>query len=307
MTKTTSYEKNISPRTAKLLNNDSIAKCTDCDVSSLAMNHVESPDVSQSGTSEPTLCRFCNGTTRPHWRRGLFNRCLSCGLLMRNRAAEGAELDRLYRQSWLDPDFRRSETGGTELAHSRVYAAKLARALHIKDFTGLRICDFGAGRGSMSQALSELGAEIYAVEPFGYDFLIKQGIRAFRNLRDLPPGVELDGVVSISVLEHLDTPWQALRQIRERLKPSGWAYLATPNANGLVARIAHDRWREAVRPGHLVLLTAKMMAKILEWAGYSSYRRLRWCVAYQSGARNLFGYALQMSGLDGELRYLAFK
>ena len=263
--------------------------------------------MSQSGTSEPALCRFCNGTTRPHWRRGIFHRCLSCGLLARIRAAEGVDLERLYEQSWLDPDFRRSETGGTELAHSRVYAAKLARALHIKDFTGRRICDFGAGRGSMSQALSELGAEIYAVEPFGYDFLINQGIRAFRNLRDLPPGVELDGVVSISVLEHLDTPWQALRQIRERLKPSGWAYLATPNAGGLMAHLAHDRWREAVRPGHLVLLTASAMEKMLARAGYSSYRRLRWCVAYQSGARNLFGYALQIAGIDGELRYLAFK
>ena len=53
--------------------------------------------------------------------------------------------------------------------HSRIYARKLAETLGRKDFAGLKLCDFGAGRGSMATALIELNADVYAIEPFGYE------------------------------------------------------------------------------------------------------------------------------------------
>jgi 2-polyprenyl-3-methyl-5-hydroxy-6-metoxy-1,4-benzoquinol methylase len=228
-------------------------------------------------------------------------------LLLRTNTVTETDLARLYEQSWLHPESHRSETGGTELVHSRIYAHKLANSLGLSDFAGLTLCDFGAGRGSMAIALSELGADIYAIEPFGFDFLISQGINTFKSMEELPSDLRFDGIVSISVLEHLETPWRELSAIRERLKPSGWAYLATPNASGLMAWWHGDNWREALRRGHLVLLTPGSVAKMLEWAGYSRYERLKWYVAYRSGIRMYLGYILQILGLDGELMYLAFK
>ena len=159
----------------------------------------------------------------------------------------------------------------------------------------------------MASALAELGADIYAIEPFGFDFLVSQGIKAFKSMKDLPSNLRFDGVVSISVLEHLEAPWVQISAIRDRLKPSGWTYLATPNASGLTARWNGDDWREAARPGHLVLLTPRSMSKMLEHAGFSRYQRLKWYVAYRQGIRMYLGYVLQMLQVDGELRYLAFK
>jgi 2-polyprenyl-3-methyl-5-hydroxy-6-metoxy-1,4-benzoquinol methylase len=263
--------------------------------------------VSQNRTSPEQVCNFCQHATLPFWGHGRFRRCESCGLLLRTNTVAETDLSKLYEQSWLHPESRRSETGGTELSHSRIYARKLAETLGRKDFAGLKLCDFGAGRGSMATALIELNADVYAIEPFGYDFLVSQGIKAFKSIDELPPDLLFDGVVSISVLEHLDAPWKQMAEIRARLKPSGWAYLATPNAHGLTARWNGDDWREAMRPGHLLLLTPESIARMIKSTGYSRYERLKWYVAYRPGIRTYLGYVLQMLHLDGELRYLAFK
>jgi 2-polyprenyl-3-methyl-5-hydroxy-6-metoxy-1,4-benzoquinol methylase len=262
--------------------------------------------VSQERTDSSQTCSYCGNRTAPAWSGGSFGRCANCGLLIRRDAAD-TDLNQLYEQSWLHPESCRSETGGTELGHSRIYARELARTLGRSDFKGLTVCDFGAGRGSMAKALAELNAEVYAVEPFGFDFLVSEGIRAYKTLDDLPADLLFDGVVSISVLEHLATPWEELAQLRKRLKPSGWAYMATPNAAGLSARWNGGAWREAARPGHLVLLTPTSIARMFERAGYSRTQRLKWYVAYRPGIRKYLGYILQGLSLDGELRYLAMK
>ncbi len=260
---------------------------------------------SPGGREGSANCPLCQARFNQRRRAAVFRRCDSCGLLVRNAALTTAEIKRLYRGSWSRPETARSETGGTELIHSRVYARDLAKTLGRSDFRGLKLCDFGAGRGAMVEALTELGAEVYAIEPFGYDFLSSRGLRAFRSLDELPAGLLFDGVVSISVLEHLAAPWCDLARLRSRLKPGGFAWLTTPNAAGLTARVAGKRWREALRPGHLTLLTPSTMERILREAGFASFRRLKWLVGYRRGPRKFLIYMLQAVGWDGELRYLA--
>ncbi len=252
------------------------------------------------------LCPFCGTAATPYLATAGFGKCRSCSLIFRAEVSGPADLDELYAQSWAHPETNRSETGGTELAHSHIYARLLAGTLAINDFRGLTLCDFGAGRGSMAQALTELGAEVIAIEPYGHEYLISHGIKTYKTLADVPEKIEFDGIVSVSVLEHLRAPWQELEQLRRRLKANGWAYFATPNAAGLAARITGNRWREALRPGHLVLLTPETIGNALSKAGYTNFRRLKWYIGYRQGIRKALGYALQLSGLDGELRYLAF-
>ncbi len=251
-------------------------------------------------------CPFCGNDAALYLATAGFGRCRSCSLIFRANVSGPADLDELYAQSWAHPETNRSETGGTELAHSQVYARLLAKSLAVNDFRGLTLCDFGAGRGSMAQALIELGGEVIAIEPYGHEYLISRGIKTYKTLADVPAQVQFDGIVSVSVLEHLRAPWQELEQLRDRLKSKGWAYFATPNAAGLAARIGGNRWREALRPGHLVLLTPGTIANALSKAGYTNFKRLKWYIGYRRGIRKALGYSLQLSGFDGELRYLAF-
>jgi len=255
-----------------------------------------------------TQCPFCEGDVGSYWPTVNVRRCFSCDLLFRNPLPSQKELTALYEESWSDPMENTSETGGTHLDLARVYARMLASSLALKDFSGLKILEFGAGRGAMLTALSELGADAYGIEPFGNEYLKKQGFNIFRSLDELPQGSTFDGVVSIDVVEHLPTPWNEIKRCRDFLTPSGWLYIATLNSQGLNARVYRSKWREVVKRGHLMFFTPRSLASILAACGYERCRRLRWFVQYDnSKAHTSLHYVLQALYLDGELRYLAFK
>jgi SAM-dependent methyltransferase len=252
-------------------------------------------------------CPLCSSEGRPQWARTYFYACVGCGLIFRWPLPRDDELSRLYEESWSDPcSCGLKETGGTDLAYARMYARKLATELGVKDLAGLEVCDFGAGRGEMASALAELGARVFVVEPFGQDYLRSHGFEPYGSLGDLPPDLRFDGVVSISVMEHLAAPWRVLADIRARLKPNAWAYLATPNAGGLAARLTRHNWSRVRERGHLLLFAPATMSLAMDRAGFTEHRRLRWFIPYHKGLRNSLLYALQTVGLDGELRYLAF-
>ncbi len=171
-----------------------------------------------------------------------------------------------------------------------------------------RVLDFGAGRGEMMVALSELGAEVLGVDPFAYRYLCDAGLSAFKSLDSLSPNIRVDGIVAIDVLEHLSHPWVQVRDLASVLKDSGWLFVATPNAGGLSARLSQYRWKEAMKASHLTFFTAQFLEATLYRSGFKPWRRLRWLINYRKGLpRSVIHLAPQIVGWDGEVRYLAWK
>lgn len=159
----------------------------------------------------------------------------------------------------------------------------------------------------MLAALRDRGAQVLAVEPYGHGELEDRGIQTFRSLQELPQGRRFDGILSIDVVEHLEAPWRTIEDLHQRLENKGWLYLATPNAESLGARAMGNRWSQALNPGHLQLFTPEGLTHMLRRCGFMDMRRLRWLVPYRVGpARHLLQLLLQLLGVDGELRYLAF-
>jgi SAM-dependent methyltransferase len=257
---------------------------------------------------KPRACSFCGGSLAPHWPSEGFWSCRECTLVTRDPARYGSTLERLYKSSWEDPGARVDETGDMDQALAERYAASLAGSLKIAGFRGLKVLDFGAGRGAMVRALKGLGADVFAVEPYGLDYLRSEGIAACATLDDLPPGLAFDGIFTSDVVEHLPAPWVEISRLRERLVDGGWLYLATPNPKGLNARISGGRWREAVKPGHIVFFTPQAMERVLAKCGFARNERLRWRLHYgRNPIRNAAQSLLQWLRLDGALRYLAWK
>ena len=253
-------------------------------------------------------CPYCGTGASAHWSKLNFWQCLSCSLIFRYPLPEMESVVDLYEKSWTSPTENRSETGGTSLDLARTYALKLADTLKLEDFTGLSILDFGAGRGDILTALSELGADVYGVEPFGYEGLVEKGFKMFRTLDDIPEGLTFDGIITMDVVEHLWSPWDEISRFDSLLKDGGFIYISTPNAGSLRAKIEGDKWREALRPGHFVLFTGATMEKMLARAGYKNQKRLRWLINYtDNNFRNVVGFLLQLARVDGELRYLIRK
>ncbi len=259
-------------------------------------------------TPNTEMCRLCGGLSSVHWKKAGFLKCRSCGLLCRDTVPKESTLRELYDTGWQNPCQHTSETGGTDLALARIYVLNLARSLGIENFNGFRLLDFGAGSGATLTALSEQGAEVTAVEPFGYDHLRRKGFRVYRALDQIPAGSKFDGILTLEVIEHLQTPWETLAQFGNLLKNGGWIFVATPNAGGLNARLNRSEWREAKKTGHLMFFNPSSLELLFRHCGYSNYRRLYWRMAYADGfLSKVRDYSLQSIGLDGALRYLALK
>lgn len=300
---------NISKKIRKIYHQIKTVKLYNDSRDDLSMEKVERTyEFKSHALGQQIFCPYCNGETVIHWESLSFWKCLSCSLVFRFPLPDGHSVVELYEDSWNAPFENRSETGGTSLDLAVVYARKLADTLELKDFKGLRILDFGAGRGDAMTALSRLGADVYGVEPFGYEDLVERGFKMFRYLDDIPEGMTFDGIITMDVVEHLTTPWVELKGLNSLLNKDGFLYISTPNADSLRAVVEREKWREALRPGHFVLFNQNSLENMLAGLEFKNIKRLRWYLKYnENKIHNFLGYMLQTVGIDGELRYLIRK
>jgi len=256
---------------------------------------------------EALRCPYCRGPTRSHWARLQAIHCESCGLIVKKRGRVPDGLDELYQRSWQDPESNVAETGGTDAALAQRYAALLAASLGRKDLSGLRLLDFGSGRGEFPIALTELGASVIAVDPYGAPFLADRGLSAHADVASIPGDERFDGVTTLDVVEHLERPWEDLATLAARLKPGGWIFVATPNPKSALARLSGSRWREGRKAAHLLFLPESTLRTMLRRIGATKIERLAWPVRYHSNPlRNALQVGLRRLRLDGEVRLLAY-
>lgn len=260
-------------------------------------------------SNDSRRCPFCSSTTiAVHWKTANIWRCSSCNLLFRNPLKLQQEIFELYKNSWLNPGMFKNMTGGTNLRLARIYAQNLASSLGLRNFVGLKILDFGAGRGDMLTVLSELGADVYGIEPFGYDYLKNRDFKLFHTLEEVPEGFLFDGVLMIDVIEHLMTPWDTIMKLYRLLSDNGWFYIATPNANSLNARLFMSHWMELRNPSHIYFFTSSSIEGMIFYFHSFQYKRLRWLIEYKNNfLQNLPRFLLGFFKLDGELSYLLHK
>jgi 2-polyprenyl-3-methyl-5-hydroxy-6-metoxy-1,4-benzoquinol methylase len=234
-------------------------------------------------------------------------KCGVCGLLFKDVCAVESAV--VNRTAWKDLPNHMEETGATNPRLSRLYLKKLQSSLGLSGFTGLKVLDFGAGRGDMLAALSEAGARAYGVEPFGYAYLKEKSLEVFQSLDDIPAGMKFDGIIANDVIEHLMDPRRALRILLGLLSQGGWLYLSTPNSGGLHARLAGRRWREFRNKGHIRLFSARCIERSVMEPEGAEYRRLRWLVDYGGATAviKIVRYLMQIFWADGALRYIVRK
>jgi 2-polyprenyl-3-methyl-5-hydroxy-6-metoxy-1,4-benzoquinol methylase len=216
-------------------------------------------------------------------------------------------LEGLYRTSWQDPHRHIDETGATNDALASTYIAQLTRSIGRNDLRGLRILDYGAGRGAMLEALLDSGVDACGIDPYGYRFLQSKGFAAYHSLEELPLGTTFDGVISIDVVEHMQNPCADLSALRNVLPRSGWIFISTPNAAGIKARLFRDRWTEVYNRSHMFFFTPETLRLVLRRSGFLDAERLRWSINYRRNfAVSILHRFLQLTRTDGELRFLGY-
>ncbi|MBO9574049.1 MAG: class I SAM-dependent methyltransferase [Chitinophagaceae bacterium] len=158
--------------------------------------------------------------------------------------------------------------------HSAAY-----KLLNEKLLPGSLIADIGAGEGAFSERLKVNGYNVVAVEKF-CDFK-PQDIKLYKlDLNDSWGGgisEKLDGVVGIEIIEHIENPFNFLRQIRRIVKEDGWVIISTPNVLNFESRF--NLFRNGVldmmsHPDHRTPIFPQTMAKYCKESGFEVVNRI---------------------------------
>lgn len=102
-----------------------------------------------------------------------------------------------------------------------------------------RLLDVGAGDGTLAVRLRDEGFDVMAVDLFTDDFRPTDIEIRSANLNGSVPfdDGEFDTVVATEVIEHLENPWQFVRELYRITKPGGVVLISTPNLGNVYTRL----------------------------------------------------------------------
>lgn len=226
------------------------------------------PPPSKCASGEPTmelLCPDCGGT---RWSRqgalpdvaffagkalaaplpgGDLLHCRACDLRLRwpRLPDYGALYDNAGVEAWRAGPLRKDQS----LVHAIVDAHAAP----------CRLLDFGCYNGSF---LARLPAR---VEKFGVEIASaaaamareQAGAQVAATLHDLPADLRFDFIVTMDVIEHVQSPRALIAQLAARLAPGGQLIVTTGDGGNLLWRMVGARWWYCYYPEHISFVSAR--------------------------------------------------
>jgi len=219
------------------------------------------------------------------------------------------DLDAFYAKMFSTPASSQYDSmHATDVPLARQYLSLVERAIPSLQWKNSRILEYGAGKGDAASELVKRGANVVAVEPYGFEVCNAKGLTTFRRLEELPAGSQFDGIIMTEVAEHMVGPSETFSRLHAVLKENGWLFVTTPNNGSLKARILGSRWSESAKFGHLFLFSRDALMLALANGGFRKVVPSRGFVRLSNSPfRSLPQYLLQILRIDGQLRYIALK
>ena len=175
-------------------------------------------------------------------------------------------------------------------------SAQALQAMYLnKEERGLRILDYGCGIGQMIYGLPNAAG--FEISGEARQHCERRGLRVWGRLADVPPG-QWDLVIVRHVLEHLESPLDALRQIQPLLTGQGRLIVILPRESHAAATLTPDVNQ------HLFCWNFRSLNNLLWRAGYQAesneYRFVRgfgvWLPLHKMGFPRLYRLAVRMAG-----------
>ena len=145
-----------------------------------------------------------------------------------------------------------------------------------KDIKG-KILDAGARQGRFTKILARKNSnQIFACDFYPKHFRYKKIPCVKADLNNKLPFNNnfFDGVITISVLEHLENPWHFSREINRILKNKGKIIIVVPNTASLTSRLSYlfrayfPYFSDEHLPMHILPLTPREIKNVFARVGF---------------------------------------
>src|SRR6266436_901266 len=263
-----------------------------------------------------SLCPLCRSKAikQLKLRHTVIWACLaeSCGLRFAFPQLDDEDLARVYTTHYY-PSIEESHPVKYESTPDLVLRQVLPQLeAFFGSLKGLRLLDYGCGRGPLSRIAYELGIAPVGIDPDPVARCItagRLGVDAYPNLRELrsqKPAAQFDLIVLWNVIEHLREPWSDLRELRALLRPNGRLLISTMNVECLRARVERGRWICYENPTHLYYFDRRSLERVIGSAGFREAREWKPKICYPSHGtmRRLLYEASSLVGLSDGVYYL---
>lgn len=134
-----------------------------------------------------------------------------------------------------------------------------------------RVLDLGCGNGYRLGLLKALGWDVVGVEidPVSRAIAQKSGYTVYgEELSKVAfPDNSFDAVIMCHVIEHLDDPFEVVKECLRVLKPGGRFVATTPNALSLGHRYFNSNWYALDPPRHLHLFSTRSIKLFVQSLG----------------------------------------
>ena len=226
--------------------------------------------------TETVCCRICGTSNVAAWatiRGKLHMRCRNCQLIWVH--AETVDRDREAAAYRVDNNvFITNGNNNYYFDDSNLLSAE-SKLKWIMQYApaGSRLLDAGANFGHFlkiaQRVYNVLGFDIspMAVAWSQKHLGVPNRVGSIYALdEDFSPAFDL--ITCWDVIEHLQEPEEALRELHKALKPEGYLFLSTPDAGSVVARLLGRRWHYLDPTQHLTLFNRSNLARLLKSTGY---------------------------------------
>lgn len=219
-------------------------------------------------------CPFCGSVdiARPFQRRyEWYHRCRGCRAGMAFPQPDDDELASIYGPDYYETFGFRDGSTSVYRASRRAWFSQLLERVEAEVPRG-RLLDVGSGLGDLLAAGLDRGWDVAGVEmnPFAVSAAeeVAPGATILAGVDDVSDALgEFDLITCTDVLEHLRSPWDALRRFHTLLRPGGGVFVSTVDAASLTARLLGSRWFHIHRD-HLWYFTAEGLRRTAQEAGF---------------------------------------
>jgi len=150
------------------------------------------------------------------------------------------------------------------------------------------ILEIGSNSGEFLHIANDAGFNAFGIEPSGGLVDYAKGRYGLKNIKiGFFPGVTYEGMFDIIVLfhvfEHIEKPYEFIKNIKKQLKPNGVLYLRIPNGSGFYLNFFSYRHPNYRQPDHYFYYSKEHLKKILFSEGFE----IKFLFTYED-SNNLF-------------------